>query len=170
MFILSEAEPTSGAARAEGTFVALRIAVGATVGVIWAGYMLALVALGSCDAFGGRCDGTSPPLFEDDVAGGAFVGTAARFGRCGGCVAHLYGRQLWVSPSQSPWLSLLLFLRVASLTVESPDGRTPAFRLLSGVRFGVFSKNPLLWLPGASARASNLAPARRPATHTVLNG
>ena len=77
MFILSEAEPTSGAARAEGTFVALRIAVGATVGVIWAGYMLALVALGSCDAFGGRCDGTSPPLFEDDVAGGAFVGTAA---------------------------------------------------------------------------------------------
>ena len=76
MFVVSEAEPTPGEARAEGTFVALRIAVGVTVGVIWAGYMLALVALGSCDAFGGRCDGTSPPVFEDDVAGGAFVGTA----------------------------------------------------------------------------------------------
>ena len=57
--------------------MALRITVGSIVGVIWAGYMLALVALGSCDAFGGRCDGTRPPLFEDDVAGGAFVGTAA---------------------------------------------------------------------------------------------
>ena len=55
--------------------MALRTAVGATIGVIWAGYMLALVALGSCDAFGGRCDGTSPKIFEDDVAGGAFVGT-----------------------------------------------------------------------------------------------
>lgn len=57
--------------------MALRIAVGATVGVIWAGCMLVLVAIGSCDAFGGRCDGTSQPVFEDDVAGGAFVGTAA---------------------------------------------------------------------------------------------
>lgn len=57
--------------------MALRIVVGVAVGVVWAGYMLALVTLGSCDAFGGRCDGTSPPVFEDDVAGGAFVGTAA---------------------------------------------------------------------------------------------
>ncbi len=56
--------------------MALRVVVSVTVGVIWAGYMLALVALGSCDAFGGRCDGTSPPVFQDDVAGGAFVGTA----------------------------------------------------------------------------------------------
>ena len=77
MFAVSEAEPTPGTARAEGTFVALRIGVGVTIGVLWVGYMLALVALGSCDAFGGRCDGTSPPVFEDDVAGGAFVGTAA---------------------------------------------------------------------------------------------
>jgi hypothetical protein len=51
--------------------------VGVMVGVIWAGYMLALLAVGSCGAFGGRCDGTRPPVFEDDVAGGAFVGTAA---------------------------------------------------------------------------------------------
>jgi len=57
--------------------VTLRIVASVTVGVIWAGYMLALVTLGSCDAFGGRCDGTSPPVLEDDVAGGAFVGTAA---------------------------------------------------------------------------------------------
>ncbi len=56
--------------------MALRVVVGVAVGVVWAGYMLALVTLGSCDAFGGRCDGTSPPVFEDDVAGGAFVGTA----------------------------------------------------------------------------------------------
>lgn len=67
----------SGTAGAAGRFVVLRTVVGVAVGVVWAGYMLALVALGSCDAFGGRCDGTSPPLFEDDVAGGAFVGTVA---------------------------------------------------------------------------------------------
>ena len=77
VFVVRESEPTPGAAHAEGTFVALRIAVGVTVAVIWTGYMLALLALGSCDAFGGRCDGTSPPVFEDDVAGGAFIGTAA---------------------------------------------------------------------------------------------
>ncbi len=57
--------------------MALRIVLGVIVGLVWAGYMLALVALGGCDAFGGRCDGTSPPLLEDDVAGGAFIGTAA---------------------------------------------------------------------------------------------
>lgn len=77
VFVVGETEPTPGTAGAEGTFVALRIAVGVTIGVIWVGYLLALVALGSCDAFGGRCDGTSPPVFDDDVAGGAFVGTAA---------------------------------------------------------------------------------------------
>ena len=77
VFVVRETEPTPGVAHAEGTFVALRIAVGVTVAVIWTGYMLALLALGSCDAFGGRCDGTSPPVFEDDVAGGAFIGTAA---------------------------------------------------------------------------------------------
>lgn len=77
MFDVSEAEPTPGMTRAEGMLVVLRIAVGVAIGVIWMGYMLALVALGSCDAFGGRCDGTSPPVFEDDVAGGAFAGTAA---------------------------------------------------------------------------------------------
>lgn len=76
VFVMREIEPTPGAAQEEGTFVALRIAVGVTVAVIWAGYMLALLALGSCDAFGGRCDGTNPPIFEDDVAGGAFIGTA----------------------------------------------------------------------------------------------
>lgn len=76
MFVVREAEPTPGAAQAEGTFVALRVAVGVTVAVIWAGYMLALLALGSCDAFGGTCDGTIPPVFEDDVAVGAFIGTA----------------------------------------------------------------------------------------------
>ncbi|WP_154723427.1 hypothetical protein [Ilumatobacter coccineus] len=73
---MSDAEPTSGASRAAGTSSTLRIAVAATVGVIWAVYMLAVVALGGCDSFGGRCDGTRPPLFEDDVAGKAFVGTA----------------------------------------------------------------------------------------------
>ena len=77
MFVVRETQPTPGAVHAKGTFVALRIAVGVTVAVIWTGYMLALLALGSCDAFGGRCDGTSPPVFEDDVAGGAFIGTAA---------------------------------------------------------------------------------------------
>ena len=77
MLIVRETEPTPDAAHAEGTFVALRVAVGVLVAVIWTGYMLALLALGSCDAFGGRCDGTSPPVFEDDVAGGAFIGTAA---------------------------------------------------------------------------------------------
>ena len=77
VFVVRETEPIPGAAHAEGTFVALRIAVGTTVAVIWVGYMLVLLALGSCDAFGGRCDGTSPPVFEDDVAGGAFIGTAA---------------------------------------------------------------------------------------------
>jgi hypothetical protein len=77
VFVVSEAEPTPGEARTKGTFMALRTVVGVTIGVIWAGYMLVLVTLGSCGAFGGRCDGTSPPLFEDDVAGGAFVGTAA---------------------------------------------------------------------------------------------
>ncbi len=77
MFFVGGTEPARGAADAAGTFVALRIAAGVTVAVIWVGYMLALLALGSCDAFGGRCDGTSPPLFEDDVAGGAFIGTAA---------------------------------------------------------------------------------------------
>jgi hypothetical protein len=77
VFVVSSAEPAPDTARAEGTFVALRIVLGVIVGLVWAGYMLALVALGSCEAFGGRCDGTSPPVFEDDVAGGAFVGTAA---------------------------------------------------------------------------------------------
>ena len=77
MFVVRETEPTPGADHAEGTFVVLRLGVGMTVAVIWVGYMLALLALGSCDAFGGRCDGTSPPVFEDDVAGGAFIGTAA---------------------------------------------------------------------------------------------
>ena len=37
--------------------MALRVVVGVAVGVIWAGYMLALVELGSCDAFGGRAMG-----------------------------------------------------------------------------------------------------------------
>lgn len=55
---------------------ALRATVAATVVVVWAGWMLALVALGSCDAFGGRCDGTRPPFLEDDVGGGAFLATA----------------------------------------------------------------------------------------------
>jgi len=73
---MTEAEPPPGAPSAKGTFVGLRIAVGVTVGVIWVGYMLALVTLGGCDAFGGQCDGTSPPIFEDDVAVGAFIGTA----------------------------------------------------------------------------------------------
>ena len=77
MFVVSRTGPVPDTARAEGTFVTLRIVVGVTVGLVWAGYMLALVALGSCDAFGGRCDGTSPPVFEDDVVVGAFVGTAA---------------------------------------------------------------------------------------------
>ena len=74
---MSNAEPAPDTARAQGTFVALRVVSGVTVVLVWAGYMLALVALGSCDAFGGRCDGTSPPMFEDDVVGGAFIGTAA---------------------------------------------------------------------------------------------
>ncbi len=55
--------------------MALRVVVGAMIALVWALYMLALIAVGSCDAFGGRCDGTSPPLFDDDVAGGAFIGT-----------------------------------------------------------------------------------------------
>ena len=51
VFVVRETELTPGAAHAEGAFVALRIAVGVTVAVIWAGYMLALLALGSCNAF-----------------------------------------------------------------------------------------------------------------------
>ena len=72
VFVVRESERTTGATQAKGTLEALRIAVGVTVAVIWVGYVLALLALGSCDAFGGRCDGTSPPVLEDDVARGAF--------------------------------------------------------------------------------------------------
>ena len=68
------ATDASDTGRAQRTFVALRVAVAVTVAVLWAGYMLAL--LGRCDAFGGTCDGTRPALLDDDVAGGAFVGTA----------------------------------------------------------------------------------------------
>ena len=56
MFVVGDVEPTQGPARAEGTLVALRIALGVAVSVIWAMFMVALLALGSCDAFGGRCD------------------------------------------------------------------------------------------------------------------
>ena len=70
------ATDASDTGRAQRTFVALRVAVAVTVAVLWAGYMLALLALGRCDAFGGTCDGTRPALLDDDVAGGAFVGTA----------------------------------------------------------------------------------------------
>lgn len=73
---MGDAESTQGADRVKGSFVALRIAGDLTISVIWVGLMLALVALGGCDSFGGRCDGTRPPILEDDVAGGAFVGTA----------------------------------------------------------------------------------------------
>jgi hypothetical protein len=58
------------------SWVGLRVTVAVTVVVVWAGFMLALVTLGSCDAFAGRCDGTRPPILEDDVSGGAFIGTA----------------------------------------------------------------------------------------------
>ena len=77
VFVVSDADPTPGAVEAKGAFMVLRSVMGVIVGVTWAGFMLGLVTLGSCGAFGGRCDGTSPPVFEDDVAGGAFAGTAA---------------------------------------------------------------------------------------------
>ena len=77
VLVVSNAEPAPDTSGAQGPLVALRIVVGVAVVLVWAGYMLALVALGSCEAFGGRCDGTSPPVFDDDVAVGAFLGTAA---------------------------------------------------------------------------------------------
>jgi hypothetical protein len=70
-------DTTSDTTDFQGRFVVLRVLAAVLVVVVWAGCMMALLAVGSCDAFGGRCDGTSPSVLDDDVAGGAFVGTAA---------------------------------------------------------------------------------------------
>ena len=55
--------------------VGLRIAAAGVVTVTYLGFMLLLTAVGSCEAFGGRCDGSRPPILEDDVGGGAFLAT-----------------------------------------------------------------------------------------------
>ena len=49
------------------------IGIAVSVGLIM---ILAVMALGGCDAFGGACPDERPPLWEDDTFGTAAVGTA----------------------------------------------------------------------------------------------
>jgi hypothetical protein len=56
-----------------------RIVAGIAIGVaVVSGLALILVAttLGRCDAFGGRCPGVRPSLFDDDVFGMGALGAA----------------------------------------------------------------------------------------------
>lgn len=68
-------EPVGDAQPVRPRAVGLRIAAAVVVIVTYLGFMLLLIAVGSCEAFGGRCDGSRPPILEDDVGGGAFFAT-----------------------------------------------------------------------------------------------
>jgi hypothetical protein len=56
--------------------VVARGCVGVVTLVVWAAAVVLTAMVGSCDAFGGTCDGAKRPLLDDDVVNGTFLVTA----------------------------------------------------------------------------------------------
>ena len=76
MSVVSDAVPTSDQGDWPARFLAARVVAGVFVVSVWAASLWVLVTLGACDAFGGRCDGSRPTLFDDGGFGTSFVTTS----------------------------------------------------------------------------------------------
>ena len=76
MSVVSDAVPTSDQGDWPARFLAARVVAGVFVVSVWAASLSIVVTLGACDAFGGRCDGSRPTLFDDGGFGTSFVTTS----------------------------------------------------------------------------------------------